>query len=378
MLRLRQASLRLMPDGPGRFEQGFNFEASRGILSSNGLGYIMSIRLKIALSYLALILIFVGLGVYVIYSERFIAAQLDRLDEQFEQTALGRTELDQTAHLLLDMQTSRLVLHELLLGETDAQQEFLETTASFDQHHDQLAATHEAYLARAQAANDPRLAEVEANRSELEAIAAQHEHFHEDAAITIDLVNDGQLDQAKTLLNDELEGELAALQERIRLFETAVEQQMERASVRFDESVHAVEGIVARLRTTSIALIMVSVLLAIGLSAWIGKLITDPMNDLSTTAESIEQGSYKLDRLPPMTGRRDEFGLLARVFQRMANEVHTREQRLKEQVQQLRIRIDSKKQEQQVAEVTETDFFQALEAKASQLRQRKSGSRPVK
>ncbi|HEX9926221.1 MAG TPA: histidine kinase, partial [Anaerolineae bacterium] len=65
---------------------------------------------------------------------------------------------------------------------------------------------------------------------------------------------------------------------------------------------------------------------------------------------------------------------LARVFQRMANEVHTREQRLKQQVHQLRIKIDSKKQEQQVAEITETDFFQALEAKASQLRQSMSGS----
>jgi hypothetical protein len=80
----------------------------------------MSVRLKIALSYLALILIFIGLGVYVIYSERFIAQQMNLLDEQFEQTALGSTELDQTAHLALAMQTTRLALHELLLAEPDA------------------------------------------------------------------------------------------------------------------------------------------------------------------------------------------------------------------------------------------------------------------
>lgn len=330
----------------------------------------MSIRLKIALSYLALILIFISLGVYVIYSERFIAARLNLLDEQFEQSGLASLEMDQTAHLVFEMQRSRLALHELLLEESDARQEFLDSIDSFDQHYDELTATYETAIARIQAAGDSRLADIEANRSALEAIAAAHDHFHEDAVMVVDLINHGRRDQAVSLLNEELEAELAALQQHVQAFEAGVEQQVERASLQFDEGLHDVEGVVAWLRAISITLMLLSVLVAVGLSVWVGKLITDPMSDLSLTAESIEKGAYELKRLPPLAGRRDEFGLLARVFQRMANEVHTREQRLKQQVQQLRIQIDSKKKEQQVAEITDTNFFQTLEAKVAQLRQR--------
>jgi nitrate/nitrite-specific signal transduction histidine kinase len=115
-------------------------------------------------------------------------------------------------------------------------------------------------------------------------------------------------------------------------------------------------------------LFLSSVLAAIGFSSWITQLITRPVNDLSETAVSIEEGAFELGRLPPLTERSDEFGLLARVFQRMAEEIHAREQALKQQVRQLQIKIDRAKQEKQVAEITETDFFQQLEAKAAGLR----------
>jgi hypothetical protein len=53
----------------------------------------------------------------------------------------------------------------------------------------------------------------------------------------------------------------------------------------------------------------------------------------------------------------------------MASEIYAREQRLRQQVQQLRIELDEVRQARQVAEITETDYFQQLEARAQDLRQ---------
>src|SRR5215216_1117479 len=66
--------------------------------------------------------------------------------------------------------------------------------------------------------------------------------------------------------------------------------------------------------------------------------------------------------------RRDELGRLARVFQQMAREVRAREQRLEQEVQQLRIEIDETRTARQVSEITETDYFQDLQRKADRLR----------
>lgn len=54
----------------------------------------------------------------------------------------------------------------------------------------------------------------------------------------------------------------------------------------------------------------------------------------------------------------------------MAREVRAREQRLKQEVRQLRIEIDETRTARQVAEITETDYFQDLQRKADQLRSR--------
>jgi hypothetical protein len=54
----------------------------------------------------------------------------------------------------------------------------------------------------------------------------------------------------------------------------------------------------------------------------------------------------------------------------MAEEVRVREQRLREEVHQLRIEIDEAHAERQVAELTETDYFRDLERKVDELRLR--------
>lgn len=89
-------------------------------------------------------------------------------------------------------------------------------------------------------------------------------------------------------------------------------------------------------------------------------------------AAAVEAGEFTPDSLEKVARRQDALGQLGRVFQRMAREVYTREQRLRQQVQELRIEIDEAKKVQQVAEITETEYFQQLQEKAQKLRSKKN------
>ena len=100
------------------------------------------------------------------------------------------------------------------------------------------------------------------------------------------------------------------------------------------------------------------------------RLIVRPVLDIAHTAANIEDGRFDLAHLGAIAHRTDEIGQLARVFSRMAQEVYSREENLKQQVRGLRIEIDEVKRQKQVKEIVETDFFQDLTAKAKTLRDR--------
>ena len=89
---------------------------------------------------------------------------------------------------------------------------------------------------------------------------------------------------------------------------------------------------------------------------------------VTAAAVAVEAGIYEPESLDEVAARTDELGQLARVFQRMVGEVYNREQRLKQEVSELRIEIDEVKKARQVAEITETQYFQDLKNKAFQLR----------
>ena len=89
---------------------------------------------------------------------------------------------------------------------------------------------------------------------------------------------------------------------------------------------------------------------------------------VTDAAGAVEAGVFIPDDLAIVSERGDALGKLARVFQRMAAEVYAREQRLKQQVQQLTIELDEARQAHQVAEITESDYFQQLQATAADLR----------
>jgi GAF domain-containing protein len=85
-------------------------------------------------------------------------------------------------------------------------------------------------------------------------------------------------------------------------------------------------------------------------------------------AGEVEAGAFDPDSLESVADRDDALGQLARTFQRMAREVQAREARLREQVQQLRIEIDSTRKAGQVAAITGTAYFQDLKRAARELR----------
>ncbi|MBD2461409.1 response regulator [Oscillatoria sp. FACHB-1407] len=76
--------------------------------------------------------------------------------------------------------------------------------------------------------------------------------------------------------------------------------------------------------------IAAALILAIGVCASIllANRITQPVGQLTLAATTIQTNQFNLDTLTRTAERTDELGLLARVFQRMAREVHEREQGL--------------------------------------------------
>jgi DNA-binding response OmpR family regulator len=96
------------------------------------------------------------------------------------------------------------------------------------------------------------------------------------------------------------------------------------------------------------------------------------VGEVTAAAAAIEAGDFAPETLMSVAARADELGQLARVFQEMTREIQARERRLKEQVQQLRVEVDQARRARQVAEITQTDYFQNLKQQARALRDRKS------
>ena len=97
---------------------------------------------------------------------------------------------------------------------------------------------------------------------------------------------------------------------------------------------------------------------------------------VTAAAAAVEAGEFDAGTIEEVARRPDELGRLARVFRRMAREVYAREQRLKQEVHQLRIEIDESRTARQVAEITETDYFQDLQKKVDKLRFRADDVKP--
>jgi CRP/FNR family cyclic AMP-dependent transcriptional regulator len=97
------------------------------------------------------------------------------------------------------------------------------------------------------------------------------------------------------------------------------------------------------------------------------------MDSLVAAAAALEAGVFDSRSLDAVCGREDELGRLGRVFTRMAEEIRTREERLKAEVRGLRIQIDEARKNRTVEEITESDYFQQLQKKVTVMRKKKKG-----
>jgi nitrogen fixation/metabolism regulation signal transduction histidine kinase len=131
-----------------------------------------------------------------------------------------------------------------------------------------------------------------------------------------------------------------------------------------------------------------SVLVVGGITAIIvlllARSIARPIRALTDAAQALEHDDFDShvlelrNTLVKVAPIQDDIGQLVRVFLEMAEEVRMRDQRLKMQVQQLRIEIDETKRNTQVAEITENEHFQQLQKKIQKLKEQavSSGETP--
>jgi len=85
-------------------------------------------------------------------------------------------------------------------------------------------------------------------------------------------------------------------------------------------------------------------------------------------AGAVEADEFDPASLEGVAARDDALGQLARTFQRMALEVRAREDRLRQELRELRIEIDEQRQARKVAEITGTEYFKNLRDRARDLR----------
>jgi HAMP domain-containing protein len=108
-------------------------------------------------------------------------------------------------------------------------------------------------------------------------------------------------------------------------------------------------------------------------------LVVQPVQSLAKLSEKLANDDIQhpddLDpaesrKLSKVMGRQDELGQLGQVFQKMVNQVIARQQRLRQQIRDLKIEIDESRKSQEVQEIVETDYFRNLQEKANKFRKR--------
>lgn len=94
----------------------------------------------------------------------------------------------------------------------------------------------------------------------------------------------------------------------------------------------------------------------------------EQVNKITDAAVALEKDTYDVKSLDEVVQRTDELGQLARMFQRMANQVKSREQQLKQQIQNLQIEINKAEKDQKVAEIVESESFQNLKQRLEKMK----------
>lgn len=147
-------------------------------------------------------------------------------------------------------------------------------------------------------------------------------------------------------------------------------------TVEFHRSATTVVGAIEAERRRLQLQMGIVVALALVLLALVGfaisRMLVRPLAQLTTVARHLKEGEFDEDRLVEIRQRRfaDEVTILADVFAEMGRQVIRREKQLRTEIADLHIQIDSRRRQQQVEEITETDYFRTLRNTATRLRSR--------
>jgi predicted ribosomally synthesized peptide with nif11-like leader len=99
------------------------------------------------------------------------------------------------------------------------------------------------------------------------------------------------------------------------------------------------------------------------------KHIVEPIHALTKAARELEQNNFQPHDLVKVSCFRDDISKLVRVFLHMAQQIKAREEHLQQQ-KSMQIEVDEAKKVRQVAEVTQTEYFQQLQNKVQKLKNR--------
>lgn len=119
------------------------------------------------------------------------------------------------------------------------------------------------------------------------------------------------------------------------------------------------------------------IILALLIAWWLSSYISRPIASVIAASQAVEAGHFSAVDLHQVEKRKDELGGLARVFSTMTEQVQNREQTLKEEVKDLRVKInlfieiDQNRKEKQVREITESEYFENLRKRVQAMREKK-------
>jgi methyl-accepting chemotaxis protein len=125
-----------------------------------------------------------------------------------------------------------------------------------------------------------------------------------------------------------------------------------------------------RLAVTA-ALVGIGVAFAAG--ALIAQRLSRPLLRVTSAARLMAESQLTSEQATALTETpdHDEVAELSRVFGRMAGEVIQREVGLRSQVRELTVLIDEAKRGREVAEITESEYFQSLAQRSKEIRARR-------
>jgi CRP-like cAMP-binding protein len=104
-----------------------------------------------------------------------------------------------------------------------------------------------------------------------------------------------------------------------------------------------------------------------GLSSRI-RYTTDFIGEIRQWVKRLAEGNYEAIQAPGDV-QDTSLSALAADFVRMAGQVRAREEKLKQEVAELRIQIDDKRRKEQVNEITQSDYYLNLKEKLRAMRE---------